>query len=472
MSLSNTDENHALSLSSDLGNDDANRSDQVARKNLKYQSQSLQRHPSNKFKRIKHEHHPQPYEFKSKSQSNSFCNISGHDSRPAPNLSQHIGVPTPQEGSIYSSFEALRYAIHTWALREKFLTRIYKKDSFRAIYICRRASQGCEWRVRANTFGKHSSAVLVSIVQPHHTCNAENRQSDRTTGSEAVKPKYAKRGVQFTQRWVRDALAHCGFVVSPETDPMSIVRCIADRFGEMISDKLAVKAKISLLVARGEMLPQRTTKPGRPTRAEVEERERDMQHAMALQLDENSADQISPDEDSRTVHSPDPKIGGADAYFYLPDNNTATYAIAHAYNDPRRHPVEIDISSDYAIDPQLSGATTTTIPTASTVSITDRISVGHPQSASSDSAMTTDNIATYSLSNPGSLPCEACNGTGLSKLYSATIHSADSCLATNNCSSSYDFSKEILILQNQMVTLQKKIEALRWQQQRIHDAPV
>ena len=471
MSPSNADNDHALSLSSDLGIDNANRIDQVTTQKLKHQSQSPKRHSNKKSKRVKCEHHPQPYEFNSKDQSNHSYNIADYDNGSSPNQPPDLSIPTPQEGSIYPSFEALRYAIDAWALRERFLTRIYKKDSARAIYICRRASHGCEWRVRANKSGEHGSAVLVSIVQPRHTCNAENRQHDRNIISE-TNSKYAKRGVQFTQRWVRDALAHCGFIVSPETDPMTIVRCIEDRFGETISDKLALKAKNSFLVSRGELLPQRTAKPGRPTRAEVEERKRDMQHAMALQHDESKAGRTLPAESLQTVESVDPKIDGSDIHPYLPDNNsTTTCYTPHTNNNACQHPVELDSSSDYAIDPQLGGATTTAMPITTTILGTDRISVRYPPYyTSSDSAMATDNIATASCNSPDILPCETCNGTGLSKLYPAALHSADSGPAIDYSSPSYDINEEILLLQSQMTTLQTQIEKLKWQKQRIHDA--
>ncbi|KAF2814538.1 uncharacterized protein BDZ99DRAFT_458560 [Mytilinidion resinicola] len=213
------------------------------------------------------------------------------DSEPSPNNTAHgdapppdLDVPIPVEGSSYTDWEALRYAINAWALRDKFKTRIHKKDSTRAVYHCKyekRTKPPCTWRIRANvsrpsssTPSQHPPSVVVTVVQPFHTCNPDEHVED---------DKYWRRGVQFTQRWVRDSLARCGFQVSVDTAPAEIVQVIKERFGEDIEEKLAKKAKTSLLVMRGDIQPPARGKTqrapgvnrgGRPSKAMLEERKR------------------------------------------------------------------------------------------------------------------------------------------------------------------------------------------------------
>lgn len=185
-----------------------------------------------------------------------------------------LDVDTPREGSTYPDFEALRFAVNSWALRDKFLTRIHKKDQTRAIYQCRHFAQGCPWKLRA-TINKDTGVLTVSSVIPEHTCSRDVYED--ADG----KPKYAKRGVQYTQRWVKDAIQRANFTVTMDTEPRQIVELIRERFGEDISERLAAKSKQSLLEARGEAIPRRPShKPGRPSNAAVEERQRDMQAAM------------------------------------------------------------------------------------------------------------------------------------------------------------------------------------------------
>lgn len=253
-------------------------------------------------------------------------------------LPPDLDVPAPQQGSVYEDFEALRYAVNAWALRDRFLSRIHKKDASRAIYVCRKAgSADCKWRVRANLCRDRSTieaawaqadrrrplpgptAVIVTVVHTGHSCppgdfgpgdfgpgdprpdgsrpseqaggggggsntigcgiaihgrsesndngnnhntnaiNSTNNITNNTTSNDPrgdraqPKPKYAKRGVQFTQRWVKDAMARAGFVVTTATDPTDIVRLIEDRYGVTVSAKLALKSRNSCLLASGQL---------------------------------------------------------------------------------------------------------------------------------------------------------------------------------------------------------------------------
>ncbi|KAF9631564.1 Transposase MuDR plant [Lasiodiplodia theobromae] len=193
-----------------------------------------------------------------------------------PNAPPDLDIPTPREGSTYADFEALRFAVNSWALRDKFLTRIHKKDQTRAIYQCRHFMQGCPWKLRA-TINKDTGVLTVSSVVANHTCSRDVYED--ADG----KPKYAKRGVQHTQRWVKDVIQRAGFHVTLETEPRAIVDLIRERFGEEITDRLAAKSKQSLLEARGEAIPRRPShkQPGPgPNNNDMADRQRDMQVAM------------------------------------------------------------------------------------------------------------------------------------------------------------------------------------------------
>ncbi len=217
----------------------------------------------------------------------------------------NLDVPIPQEGNVYPDFESLRYAINAWALRDKFLSRVHKKDSTRVIYNCRQHASGCEWRVRANVSRDNERDVVVSIVRPTHTC---------TPGlylDADGKPKYSKRGVQFTQRWVRDALNRIGFHITIDTDADDIIRVITEQFGETISDQLALKTKASVLVSRGDVPVRKPGRPGRPTRAVIEERQRDMEAAMQLRRAEDR--QSREQEDMSAAQDESEVIEGAEA---------------------------------------------------------------------------------------------------------------------------------------------------------------
>ena len=243
------------------------------------------------------------------------------DPNDIPTLLPDLDVPIPQTGSVYPDFESLRYAVNAWALREKFLSRIHKKDSTRAIYICRRHESGCEWRIRANVSRETGKEVVVSVVQPLHTCVRADGVNDHggagdvsnaaagegSSGGNGVgvgKPKYLKRGVQFTQRWVRDSLARIGFHVHVDTDPKEIVRALERRFGETISEQLALKSKTSLLVSRGEIPARKPGRPGRPSLASLEQRERDVEAGMRMR---GAQDQ---DQDQEDIDDEDTAFGG------------------------------------------------------------------------------------------------------------------------------------------------------------------
>lgn len=192
-----------------------------------------------------------------------------------PSTLPDLDVPVPKEGDVFNSFEALRYAINAWALRDKFLSRCHKKDTSRAIYVCRYHAKGCQWRVRANVSRDNPEHIVVTVVQPGHSCTPH-----LTLDSEG-KARYAKRGVQYTQRFVRDAITRVGLQLTPETDPTEIVRVITERFGETIPDRLAQKVKQSILVANGQVLAKKPKGPGRPSRDDMQQRQREAEAQMA-----------------------------------------------------------------------------------------------------------------------------------------------------------------------------------------------
>ena len=432
-------------ISPDLGMADASSISYGAKHKQNHSSQQPKFLPSEKFIKIKGEYHPTPYHLTFQQKPVSFHEGCEDSNEALASVISNLDIPTPQEGSIYPDFEALRYAVDAWALREKFLTRIYKKDSARAIYVCRQASHGCEWRIRANMSHEPSSVVLVSIVQPRHTCNTETRLSDRNIGSSDVKTKYAKRGAQFTQRWVRDALAHCGFFVSLETDPIAIVRCIEERFGETISRKLATKAKNSLLVARGELSLRRAGRTGRPSRAETEERKRDIQQAMTLQREEKRAER--PFLDGTGAYCVDTNSTGACGRSFVFENSSVR--ISTPPIDVNHQPgLKVETTPDYAIDPRLGGSITANVPTAVVASAADHAFTSYPTPTPSDSA---------------------CGGNDLFRLRPAdSVVDTDALtgFAADTPDSLADIEQEIILLEKQMEILQKRIEALKRQRQR------
>ncbi len=408
--------------------------------------------------RLIREHHPQYHDIGA-----LRCHNEPFGSIPA-QASSNLDTPIPQKGSIYPDFEALRYSISIWALRDKFSSRIYKKDSTRAIYVCQQSSSsGCTWRVRANISKEHSGAVLVTVVQPRHTCNVNiPGEGGRNAGSDS-RPKYARRGVQFTQRWVRDALVRCGFNVSHDTEPKAIVSCIEKCFGEAITEKLALKSKNSLLVARGEMIPQKFERPGRPSRAEIEERKRDMSAAIASQQDDIRDDQVSdvcrgcgfglgPTDIAR--------MNGIERNVKAPNTNFRSEDCSLGYNTGKstnRKGISYMSPTDLRCN---SMTINNTDPSAHIPTNLDaeKDLVNYTPPPSSSSANLVRNSAFVLPQEPSTRQCEACSGTGTFRYNQ--YHNPPTGL-DENYSRLRGTDEELFLLEKQMKVLQKQVEVIR-----------
>jgi hypothetical protein len=254
--------------------------------------------------------------------------------------------------------------------------------------------------------------------------------------------------VQFTQRWVRDSLARCGFQVTVDTAPAEIVQVIKERFGEAIEEKLAKKAKTSLLVMRGDIQPtprgktQRgpgVNRGGRPSKAMLEERKRvaeaqaQMQQRRAAERERREREGLPPVDDDEQLdaemdtqgngqvqRNPGVVVGGDDFVFESGERMVGTERILG--------PVQQFLAN----------------PTGGAASVP---------------AFHSHSIPTINL-NPGRAalatgvrrPCETCHGTGV---------------MGGNVGRSAEQTDELNVLKNQVALLAKQITLMQQKRARV-----
>jgi hypothetical protein len=148
----------------------------------------------------------------------------------------------PSNGSEYTSIEDITFALHDWAVKEKFSFRRAKSSG--ASWVCATREQtGCQWKVREEAQkrwrieGEEESddeeARLYTLVIVHgdHQCHGNGVKTHRSSSS---------------HEWLNDAVA-CHMRVTRDTKPSAIVDMLKVQFHETISNKVAQLCKQRLL---------------------------------------------------------------------------------------------------------------------------------------------------------------------------------------------------------------------------------
>lgn len=149
----------------------------------------------------------------------------------------------PANGSEYSSIEDITFALHDWAVKEKFSFRRAKSSG--VSWVCATREQtGCQWKVRGEIQRRwkveertdglaDNEARLYTLVVVHndHQCHSSGVRTHRSSSS---------------HEWLDGAVAR-HMRVTRDTKPSAIADILKIQFLETISDKVAQLCKQRLL---------------------------------------------------------------------------------------------------------------------------------------------------------------------------------------------------------------------------------
>ena len=155
-----------------------------------------------------------------------------------------LEIVIPLNGSEYSSIEDLTFALHDWAVKDKFSFRRAKSSG--ASWVCATKEEtGCQWKVRGEAQKRwriegegeeedgDEEARLFTLVIVHgdHLCASNGVKSRRSSSS---------------HEWLDGAVAR-HMRVTRDTKPSAIVDMLKVQFLETISEKVAQLCKLRLL---------------------------------------------------------------------------------------------------------------------------------------------------------------------------------------------------------------------------------
>jgi hypothetical protein len=129
--------------------------------------------------------------------------------------------------AIFATWDALKLALNSWAIRDKFTYRTAKKTPKTAIYICKEAPQ-CTWKTRV--FRLPEGVIQVKEIAGIHTCLGGP----------------SKFGGASHITWLIEAIPQ-HLSVRQSTKPQDLVDCVRLHYGEIINYKQAQRTRAALL---------------------------------------------------------------------------------------------------------------------------------------------------------------------------------------------------------------------------------
>jgi hypothetical protein len=132
-----------------------------------------------------------------------------------------------RQGAIFATWNALKLALNSWAIRDKFTYRTPKKTPEIAHYICKEAPQ-CAWKIRA--FRLPEGTIQVIEIAGIHTYFGGP----------------SKHGGASHIVWLIEAIPQ-HLSVRPSTKPQDLVNCVRLYYGEAITYKQAQRTRAALL---------------------------------------------------------------------------------------------------------------------------------------------------------------------------------------------------------------------------------
>jgi hypothetical protein len=139
-----------------------------------------------------------------------------------------LAVPTA--GTEYSSFDDLEFALHDWAVKEKFSFRIVRKEARSSTYVCAaKGTTGCTWRCNGTSPAK--GMCRLSIQETEHICMGAPLSTHRSSSR---------------REWLDGAIAR-HMRVARATKPEQIIDMLPVQFAEHISYKVAQEARLRAL---------------------------------------------------------------------------------------------------------------------------------------------------------------------------------------------------------------------------------
>jgi hypothetical protein len=173
-------------------------------------------------------------------------------------MSGLLELVIPSNGSEFSSIGDITFALHDWAVKEKFSFRRAKSSG--VSWVCAtRETSGCQWKVRGEvrkrwrisgeeeTDGDDEEACLYTlvIVYGDHQCHGNWVKTHRSSSS---------------HEWLDGAVAR-HMRVTRDTKPAAIVDMLKVQFLETISEKVAQLCKQRLL--KSDLTAQRDQNTGK-----------------------------------------------------------------------------------------------------------------------------------------------------------------------------------------------------------------
>ena len=130
-------------------------------------------------------------------------------------------------GAIFITWDALKLALDSWAVRDKFTYRTPRKTPKTATYTCKEALQ-CTWKIRALRLSE--GVIQVKEIAGIHTCLGGP----------------SKYGGASHVAWLIEAIPQ-HLSVRQLTKPQDLVDCVRLHYGEIISYKQAQRTRAALL---------------------------------------------------------------------------------------------------------------------------------------------------------------------------------------------------------------------------------
>jgi MuDR family transposase len=132
-----------------------------------------------------------------------------------------------RQGAIFATWDALKLALNSWAIRDKFTYRTPKKTPGAATYTCKEAPE-CPWKIRVSRLPE--GVIRVIEISEIHTCLG---------GSE-------RGGAASQIAWLIEAIPQ-HLLVRQSTKSQDLIDCVRLQYGEIITYQQAHRTRAALL---------------------------------------------------------------------------------------------------------------------------------------------------------------------------------------------------------------------------------